>query len=43
MLAMVDRIIQEVSRKLKTLGDLESVTEKDMVMGPGIDYPGSES
>lgn len=43
MLATVDRIIQEASMKLKTLGDLERVTEKDMVMGPGIDYPGSDS
>ena len=29
--------------KLKALGDVERVTEKDMVMGPGIDYPGSDS
>jgi hypothetical protein len=42
MLTMVDRIIQEASMKLKRLADLEKVTEKDMVMGPGIDYPGSE-
>jgi hypothetical protein len=43
MLAVVDRIIQEASMKLKTLGDLETIAERDMVMGPGIDYPGSES
>jgi hypothetical protein len=43
MLAVVDRIIQEASKKLKTLGDLETIAERDMVMGPGIDYPGSES
>jgi hypothetical protein len=27
--------------KLKVLGDLETVTEKEMVVGTGIDYPGA--
>jgi len=43
MPAVVDRIIREASMKLKRLGDLDTVKEKDMVMGPGIEYPGSES
>ena len=43
MLTVVEGIIREASMKLKTLGDLETVKEIDMVMGPGIDYPGSES
>jgi hypothetical protein len=41
MLTLVDRVIQDASRKLKTLGDLQTVKEKEMVMGPGIDYPES--
>jgi PAS domain S-box-containing protein len=43
MLTLVDRIIQEAAVKLKTLGDLETVTEKEMAIGLGIDYPGSAS
>jgi PAS domain S-box-containing protein len=43
MLEMVDRTIQEAAVKLKALGDLETVTEKEMGLGPGIDYPGSTS
>ena len=41
MLTLVDRVIQDASRKLKTLGDLQTVEEKEMAMGPGIDYPES--
>lgn len=41
MLTLIDRVIQEASMKLKTLGDLETVREKEMVMGLGIDYSGS--
>jgi hypothetical protein len=41
MLEVVDRTIQEAAVKLKALGDLETVTEKEMGLGPGIDYPGS--
>ena len=43
MLNLVEGMIQEAAVKLKTLGDLETVTEKEMVMGTGIDYPGSAS
>ena len=41
MLALVDRIVEEAAAKLKALGDLETVKEKEMAMGLGIDYPGS--
>jgi PAS domain S-box-containing protein len=40
-LTLVNRTIQEASVKLKALGELETVQEKEMVMGLGIDYPGS--
>jgi PAS domain S-box-containing protein len=40
-LELVDRTIQEAAVKLKALGDLETVTEKEMGLGLGIDYPGS--
>jgi hypothetical protein len=41
MLTLVDGMIEEAPVKLKALGDLESVKEKEMVTGVGIDYPGS--
>ena len=41
MLTLFDQIIQEASGKLKTLGDLETVNEKEMAVGLGIEYPGS--
>jgi PAS domain S-box-containing protein len=37
-LTMIDRMIQEAAVKLRTLGDLETVTEKEMAIGLGIDY-----
>jgi PAS domain S-box-containing protein len=40
-LSLLDRTIQEAATKLKTLGDLETVKEKEMVTGSGIEYPGS--
>ena len=40
-LELVDRTIQEAAVKLKALGDLETVTEKEIGFGLGIDYPGS--
>ena len=43
MLTLVDRLIQEAAVKLKALGDLETIKEKEMVLGLGIDYPGSAS
>ena len=39
--ALIERVIQEAAVKLKTLGDLETVKEKAMPIGTGIDYPGS--
>jgi len=41
MLTLIDQMIQEASVKLKALGDLETVKEKEMAVGPGIEYPGS--
>jgi nitrogen fixation/metabolism regulation signal transduction histidine kinase len=38
---LIDGAIQEAALKLKTLGELETVTEKEMAIGQGIDYPGS--
>ena len=38
---LIEQAIQEAAAKLKTLGELETVTEKEMAIGPGIDYPGS--
>jgi PAS domain S-box-containing protein len=41
--AMIDRLIRDAAAKLKALGNLETVHEKEMAMGSGIDYPGSVS
>jgi hypothetical protein len=41
MLTLVDRMIEEAAAKLKALGDLETVKEKEMAVGPGIEYPSS--
>lgn len=41
MLTLVDRVIREAAAKLKTLGNLETVKEKEMDIGLGLDYPGS--
>src|SRR5258705_8618847 len=35
--ALVDQVIQEAAVKLKTLGNLETVKEKEMTIGLGID------
>jgi PAS domain S-box-containing protein len=43
MLAVVDRLIHEAAVKLKALGDLETIKEKEMALGQSIDYPGSSS
>jgi hypothetical protein len=43
MLTLVDQMIQEAAVKLKALGDLETVNEKEMAVGLGIDYPGCAS
>jgi PAS domain S-box-containing protein len=41
MLTMVNRMIQEAALKLRAPGDLETIKEREMVTGLGIDYPGS--
>ena len=43
LLTMVDEMVHEAGVKLKTLGDLETVNEKAMAIGIGIDYPGRNS
>jgi PAS domain S-box-containing protein len=43
LLALVDEMVHEAGVKLKTLGDLETVDEKAMTIGMGIDYPGRNS
>jgi PAS domain S-box-containing protein len=41
IVTLIDQVIQEAAVKLKALGNLETVKEKEMASGPGIDYPGS--
>ncbi|HMF60504.1 MAG TPA: PAS domain S-box protein [Vicinamibacterales bacterium] len=43
LLSLVDHMVHEAGAKLKTLGDLEAVNEKEMAIGTGIDYPGAGS
>jgi PAS domain S-box-containing protein len=43
ILTLVDQMIQRASMKLTALGDLETVKEKEMAVGLGIDYPGAAS
>ncbi|MEO8256262.1 MAG: PAS domain S-box protein [Acidobacteriota bacterium] len=38
---LIDQVIREAATKLKALGNLETVKEKEMVIGQGIDYPGA--
>ena len=38
-LESLDKLIEETSGKLKALADLDSVHEKQMAVGVGIDYP----
>jgi PAS domain S-box-containing protein len=38
---LVDQVIREAAVKLETLGNLETIIEKEMIVGPGIDYPGA--
>ena len=40
---LIDLVIREAAMKLKALGNLETIKEKEMVIGQGIDYPGSTS
>ncbi len=43
LLTLVDQMVKEAGVKLKTLGDMETVNEKEMTVGTGIDYPGAGS
>ena len=38
---LFDRLIEESAAELRVLGDLETVREKQMAVGIGIDYPRS--
>jgi hypothetical protein len=38
-LELFDHIIADTAQRLQTIGDLENVAEKPMVIGMGIDYP----
>jgi PAS domain S-box-containing protein len=40
---LVGQVIQEAAVKLKSLGDLETIQEREMAIGLGIDYPGAAS
>ncbi len=42
LLTLVDQMVREAGVKLKALGDLETVNEKEMAVGTGIDYAGAE-
>jgi PAS domain S-box-containing protein len=42
MLTTVEHLIEKAAGKLRMLGDLEKVVEKEMAIGPGIDYTGSD-
>ena len=43
MQTLVGQVIQDAAVKLKSLGDLETIKEKEMDIGLGIDYPGATS
>ena len=38
-LALFDQLIQDAATELKLLGDLETIREKQMAIGTGIEYP----
>jgi PAS domain S-box-containing protein len=40
LLTLVDRLIEEAAVRLRMLGDLETVEEKEIAVGLVIDYPG---
>jgi PAS domain S-box-containing protein len=41
LLTLFDGMIVQAAMELRTLGDLETIKEKEMEIGTGIDYPGS--
>jgi PAS domain S-box-containing protein len=42
-LTLFDRLIQEAATELKVLGDLQTIREKEMVIGRGIEYQSSQT
>jgi PAS domain S-box-containing protein len=42
-LTLFDRLIQETATELKVLGDLQTIREKEMVIGRGIEYQSSHT
>ena len=42
-LTLFDRLIQETATELKVLGDLQTIREKEMVIGRGIEYQSSQT
>lgn len=43
ILALIDGMVAEAALKLRMLGELETVSERAMAIGEGIDYPGAGS
>ena len=43
LLMIIDRLVKEAALKLQALGNIETLNEKEMATGPGIDYPDSSS
>jgi hypothetical protein len=41
LLTLFDGMIAQAAMELRTLGNLETINEKEMEIGTGIDYPGS--
>ena len=42
-LTLFDRLIQDTATELKVLGDLQTIREKEMVIGRGIEYQSSQA
>ena len=42
-LTLFDRLIQDTATELKVLGDLQTIREKEMVIGRGIEYQSSQT
>jgi DNA-binding NtrC family response regulator len=42
LVTQLDQMIADAAGKLRTLGDLETVNEREMTIGTGIDYPDAE-
>jgi PAS domain S-box-containing protein len=42
-LALFDRLIDENAKELRVLGDLETIREKELAIGTGIEYPSRDA